>query len=80
MHIPLGKGCFKVRGTKEDPIPCVTKIKLAYISVQSWIVQPQSYMDYLRSIKPVPPSGQSGPAGVQSPMGWLKSLLRYLNP
>ena len=26
------------------------------------------------------PSGQLYPAVAQSPMGWLKSLLRYLNP
>ena len=37
MHIPSGKGCFKVRGTKEDPIPYMTKIKHIYIPVQSWI-------------------------------------------
>ena len=40
MCIPLRKGCFKVRGTKEDPIPYMTKIKLTYIPVQSWIIYP----------------------------------------
>ena len=40
MHIPLGKGCFNVRVTKEDPIPYMAKIKLAYIPVQSWIIYP----------------------------------------
>ena len=31
-------------GTKEDPIPYMTKIKLTYNSVQSWIIYP--YVDW----------------------------------
>ena len=42
---PLGKDCFKVKGTKEDPIPYMTKIKLTYIPFQRWIIYP--YVDRL---------------------------------
>ena len=42
MHIPLRKGCFKVRGTQEDPIPYMSQIKLTCVPVQSWIVYPNA--------------------------------------
>ena len=29
-----------VRDTKEDPIPYMTKIKLTYVTVKSWIIYP----------------------------------------
>ena len=43
------------------------------------VAYPQSYMGYLKSIKLVrPPSGQSYQAGVQLPMGLLRSLFKVL--
>ena len=34
---------FKIRGTKEDPIPNVIKLELTYIPVEFWIIYP--YVD-----------------------------------
>ena len=36
MHIALEKGCFKVRGTKEDPMPYITEIKPTYAGQCEW--------------------------------------------
>ena len=40
LYICFWNGCFNVGGTKEDPILYVTKLELAYISVQDRIVYP----------------------------------------
>ena len=40
LHIPFWNGYFNVGGTKEDPIPYVTKLELTYISVEGGIVYP----------------------------------------
>ena len=40
LHIPLWKGCFKIRSAKQDPIPIMTKLKLTYVSVKCGIVDP----------------------------------------
>ena len=45
LHIPLWNGYFKIRGTKEDPIPNVIKLELTYIPVECWIIYP--YVDSL---------------------------------
>ena len=37
---------------------------------------PPGFMDYLKSMKLVPPSGQLYQVGVQLPMGWPKSIQR----
>ena len=33
LHIPLWNGYFKIRDTKKDPIPYMTKLELTYISI-----------------------------------------------
>ena len=40
LHIPFWNGYLNVGGTKEDPIPCVTKLEPTYICVQGGIVYP----------------------------------------
>ena len=44
LFIPLWNGYFKIRGTKEDPIPNVIKLRLTYIPVACWIFNP--YVDW----------------------------------
>ena len=40
LHIPLWNDYFKIRGTKEDPIPYMTEFELTYISVKHWVIDP----------------------------------------
>ena len=40
LHIPLWKGCFKFRGTKEDPISYMTELELTYIPINCGIIDP----------------------------------------
>ena len=40
LHIPWWKGCFKIRGAKQDFIPNMTKLELTCVPVQHGIVDP----------------------------------------
>ena len=46
LCIPFWNGYINVGGTKEDPIPYVTKLELAYISIQGGIVYPYWLIDW----------------------------------
>ena len=40
LHIPLWDGYCTIRGTKEDLVPYMTKLKLTFISVKHWVIDP----------------------------------------
>ena len=40
LHITLWNGYFKIRGTKEDPMPYVIKLEPTYTPVKGGIIDP----------------------------------------
>ena len=47
LCIPLWKGYFKIRGTKEDPIPYVIKMKFTYVPDKCGIIDPDVNDEYI---------------------------------